>query len=317
MIHRFKLFRRIFRFRAPVFGAIILSVAACDANNPTDPITNDQPVAAPEAGPEAVSFSSAFRGGIPIGFFRLPTSALGSTYSGGRLSLEPKYALKTLMEVRARGGKVLIQLAGLQSYYKDARGHFSFTKWKARINRFRGINLTPFILSGTVAGHYLIDEPQDKKNWNGQPIPGATLEQMAKYSKQLWPGMVTIVRAPPGKIKWGGTYHYLDAAWAQVENPRGNLNVKYWFDQNVAAARSQGLALVVGLNVTKGNRNFTQMTPAQVRSWGSVLLNSSYPCAFISWKYVDAHMASASMKDAMRYLRTRAENRPAKSCRGT
>jgi hypothetical protein len=298
-----------------LFGAIVLATA-CNADDPTDPSVNTEPVAAPEAAPEAASFLMAYRGGIPIGFYSLPTTALGSVYSGGRLVLEPKYAISTLSQVKLRGGKVLVMLAGPQSYYKDSRGHFSFTKWKARIDRFKSINLAAFMKSGTIAGHYLIDEPQDAKNWNGQPIPGRTLDQMAAYSKQRWPGMLTIVRAPPGKIKWAGTYRYLDAAWAQVENPHGTLNVKAWFDQSVSAARSLGLALVVGLNVTKGNIGRTRMTPTQVRNWGSILLNSSYPCAFISWRYVDSHLASTSMRDAMRYLRSKAENRPSKSCRG-
>ena len=77
---------------------------------------------------------------------------------------------------------------------------------------------------GTVIAHYLIDEPYDPRNWAGQPIPGSTLEEMAQYSKQIWPNLTTIVRAEPYRIKWSGTYRYLDAAWAQFYNPRGNLD---------------------------------------------------------------------------------------------
>src|ERR687893_775059 len=74
------------------------------------------------------------------------------------------------------------------------------------------------------------------------------LEEMAKYSKQLWPNLPTVVRATPSKISWSGTYKYLDAAWAQVENVRGDLKIQDFLDQNVAGARKLGLALVVGLN---------------------------------------------------------------------
>ena len=86
---------------------------------------------------------------------------------------------------------------------------------------------------------------------------------------------------------------------------------------NVASAKRQGLGLVVGLNYLRGGVNKSKMTASQVKSWGSTLLSSTYPCAFISWKYDDRYLSSSGIRDAMSYLRNKAENRSARSCRGT
>jgi hypothetical protein len=312
--------RLLSRLRAPLLGAILIATASCDRPDLTEPIEASEPAAVPEATVEPAgdlepAFATAYQGGIPIGFFRQPNTAFGSIYSGAKQTIAPSALVSTLRQIKARGGKVVLSLADHEKYFKDSRGHFSFTKWKARIDRYRNINFSSFIKDGTITGHFMIDEPQDVKNWNGVAVSGATLEAMAKYSKQLWPGMATIVRAPPAKIRWRGTYRYLDAAWAQVENPRGTLDVTAFINSNVSAAKSQGLALVIGLNVSKGGTGFRRMTASQIRSWGSKALANSYPCAFLSWTYEGSYLATAPVRDAMRYLRSRAQSRGSKSCR--
>jgi hypothetical protein len=311
--------RRAARLRAPLVVAILLAFTACDTSNPTDPFANTDPVTVPDAVPETgvqPSFVTAYQGGIPFGHFGMPITAFGSVHSGSKNTVEPTYILNILRDTKARGGKMMLMLAGRDVYYKDANGHFSFTKWKARIDRFRKVDFSSYIKDGTIIGHYMIDEPQDKANWNGTIVPGSTLEAMAKYSKSIWPGLTTIVRAPPGKIGWSGTYHYLDAAWAQVANPWGTLNVDAFVSQNISAAKNEGLQLVVGLNISKGGYNRSRMTPTQIKSWGSKLLSSSYPCAFISWTYDSDYLSRSTVLDALRYLRSKAQNRTSKSCRG-
>ena len=81
---------------------------------------------------------------------------------------------------------------------------------------------------------------------------------MAKYSKQLWPNMPTIVRAEPSYL--GRNHQYLDAAWAQYLYRQGQRRVDF-LRRNVSAAQDRGLGLVVGLNVLKGaSPNGTRMT---------------------------------------------------------
>ena len=307
------------RLGASALSACLLTLAACDAGEVFEPQT-DAPLEAADAadpGDELVAFddtllAAASRRGIPIGNFAQPMSAFGRTYNGGHQNFSPGSIVRELKAIRARGGRVVVAFSGSPKYYRE-NGHFSFEKWKSRVKRFKGINLSQFIQDGTIIGHYLIDEPNDPANWRGRPVSPATLEQMAKYSKQLWPRMPTIVRVEPGYL--GRNHHYLDAAWAQYLHRKGP--VESFLRRNVSAAQDRRLGLVVGLNVLKGGSpNGTRMTASEVKKWGGALLNSSYPCAFISWTYNRSYLSSRGVGDAMRALRHKAESRSARSCRG-
>ncbi|HKP49631.1 MAG TPA: hypothetical protein VJU17_06410, partial [Gemmatimonadales bacterium] len=261
----------------------------------------------------APSFSSTFAGGIPFGTFAQPTEAFGSVLNGGKMNISPDLMLKTLAEIKARGGRVILAMAGSESYYKDAQGHFSFSLWKERVNRFRGVNLSSYVADGTVIGTYLIDEPNDPSNWNGEPIPGSMLEEMAKYSKSIWPTMNTIVRTQATYLdNFSTTYKYLDAAWAQYAERFGDP--KAFLAANVAAAKNKGLALVTGLNISMGTTGKTELSAKQIESWGSALLADSYPCAFISWQYREAYMSRTDIRAAMASLAQKARSHAARAC---
>lgn len=306
MTYTFKLSRRIARLRAPLFAALILTLAGCDDENSLGPGPGDQ---APLPGPVA---SAAFAGGIPIGFFAQPTSLFGDRYNGAHQNISPNVLLEELAVIKARGSKVILSLSGSPTYYVDDSGGFSLSKWKARVDRYKGVNFSAYIKDGTVIGHYMIDEPNDPANWDGEPVPPSMLEEMGRYSKQLWPDMPTIVRVEPSYLN--RDHRYVDAAWAQYLSRRGAVDD--YIQRNVTAAQERGLALVVGLNVLRGGTpNGTKMTASQVESWGSTLLSSSYPCAFISWEYDAGFLSSSGMGSAMDALRRQAENRSTRSCR--
>jgi hypothetical protein len=76
------------------------------------------------------------------------------------------------------------------------------------------------------------------------------------------------------------------------------------------------LALVVGINFLRGNGG-SAVTASQLESWGGALLSSSYPCAFLSWKYESKYMEQRGIQAAIETLSQKAQNRPSKSCRGT
>jgi hypothetical protein len=325
MSHSFKLSRRIARFRPPVAAALLFSLVSCNGGetfNPdgssitADPADQGQALdennevhgVAVEPSGAAISFA----GGIPMGIFALPTSELGSVYNGAFRNISPNLLNQYLSAIRSRGGKIVLMMAGSQRNYKNDDGTFSLTKWKARVDRYRHVNFSSFINDGTIVAHYLIDEPYDWRNFGGKPVTGSTLEEMARYSKSIWPNLKTVVRAEPYYIKWNGTYRYLDAAWAQYLWRKGNVND--YLRKNVATAKGMGLGLIVGLNlVGGGSPNGTWMSPSEVKDWGSALLNSDYPCAFISWRYNSTKLGG-SMRDAMSTLRRKAQSRPSRSC---
>jgi hypothetical protein len=315
MTYTFKLSRRLARLRVPLVVGLVLTLFGC---NPTDSLDPDTSTPGAPAGQstqvEAPSLASvSFPGGIPFGLSKQPATAYGSVFDGAKNTFDPASIVSTLAAIKSRGGKVAIMLAGPEWYYKDADGHFSFTKWKARIDRFNNVNFSSYVTDGTVIGHFLIDEPQDPTNWNGVPVPQSTLEAMAQYSKQRWPNMVTIVRTWPDYLdNWSGTYHYLDAAWAQYAANR--FPDPYAFiSNNVTKAKARGLALVVGLNLIDGSPTRGNMSADQIQNYGTALLSSTYPCSFISWQYRDSYLTSSRM-DALKVLRQKAQNRSFKTC---
>jgi hypothetical protein len=287
----------------------MLALAACESSEPFNPESSTPPV--PEGMAAAPTVASAFAGGIPFGYFRQPTSEFGSRFNGAHRNIAPYALVKELAAIKARGGKVVLMFAGNERHYKEG-GHFSLTKWKARVNRFKGVNFGPYVNDGTVIGHYLIDEPNDPFNWGGKPVTPAVMEEMAKYSKQLWPNMPIVVRVEPSYLS--SNHRYLDAAWAQYLSRKGTAGD--FIKKNVAAAQQRGLGLIVGLNVLYGGTpNGTRMTASEVESWGSTLLGSTYPCAFISWQYNSGYLSSSGILSAMSALRRKAESRGTKSCR--
>ncbi len=303
---------------------LFATLGACENSTSPESITSTTPqgttdaagaeiLAVPAA--EASLASSGWSGGIPFGTFRQPTSEFGARFNGAMRNIYPQFLRSELAQIKARGGKVALMMVGPERYYKDASGRFSLSKWKDRMDRFKGVDIDSYINDGTVIGHYLIDEPQDPANWNGQPVPPAVLEDMAQYSKQRWPNMPTIVRTWPDYLsKYSGNYRYLDAAWAQYAAKRFP-DTREFIQTNVAKAKAKGLALIVGLNLIDGSPTKGQMSASQVKQYGETLMSDSYPCAFISWQYRESYMTS-SVKDAMSTLRNRAESRPSKNCRG-
>jgi hypothetical protein len=304
-------------WRAALLPLLFLPLFSC---TPTDPLA-ESPSANGPATPaaEVPSLTVAYAGGIPFGLYSLPTAMYGSIYNGAlrnaRTLDTAGIFMSTLAAIKARGGKVVLNLTGSHWHYVDADGHFWFAKWKARVDTFRKYNFTSYITDGTITAHYLMDEPSDASNFAGQAVSGATVEAMAKYSKSIWPTMPTVVRAESSYLlRWPG-YQYLDATWAQYVYRKGDAAT--FINRNIADAKKLGLALAVGLNIKKGGPDGKTMTPDQIRTWGSVLLTSLYPCAFISWEYPgrESYFATTSVKSAMSSLRAKAQNRAFKPCK--
>jgi hypothetical protein len=292
MTYLFKLARRTARLRALSLIALGAALAGCD----TDRLTNssEQGVPASEPVTLAPAFAVGFRGGLPFGTWALPTSMFGDVYNGAVRNIDPSQLLSELAAIKARGGRVILAMAGNEENYKDAA------------------NFNSYIDDGTVMGHYIIDEPNDPANWGNQPVPGTMVEELAAYSKSIWPKMATVVRVEPTYLaKWTG-YHALDAAWAQWVTNRGDP--ADYIRGQAAEAQKIGLNLVTGLNIIKGAPNQQPLSASTVLSAGSALLANDYPCAFISWEYDADYLARSDIKSAMGQLSNKAEAHSAHSC---
>jgi hypothetical protein len=291
--------------RAPLLTLLMLAFAGCDtADHLTSTTLGDAPV----------NLSSASSSGIPFGTSAMPLSLYGSIYTGGHVNPErPEYLLSRLAEIRGAGARVVLALAGGPNNFKNADGTFNFDLWKARVDRYSSIDFTSYISDGTVLGHYLIDQPNCSACWGGQAIPRDMVEAMAQYSKSIWPAMTTVARADPTWLEeYSGQYVYLDAGWAQYVARKGDINT--YLAANLAAAESEGLGLIVGLNLLEGGPDGSQMSAKQLKSWGATLLGSPYACAFISWKYDGAYFARSDIASALEFLSSKAKRHAPSSC---
>jgi hypothetical protein len=266
--------------------------------------------------------------GIVFGSFDLETSDLDRVHTGWMQggALDPSTILSKLSATRSKGGRAVIKLSkGKDSYVKNADGTFSLSKWKSLVSRYRNVNLDPYISDGTILGHYLIDEPHRASRWGGKAISPSTLEEMARYSKQLWPNMTTMVRVSPGYLAGASTtYRYLDAAWSQYAYVKG-ATVGTWIGSEVATAKRAGLGLVVGLNVLNGGDGSSRiagttsgkyaMSASEVRSYGTTLLNQSYACGFFNWMFDSRYYGRTDIRNAMADVSALARSHAKTSCR--
>ena len=265
--------------------------------------------------------------GIVFGTFQIPTSLLSTVHTGTLEggAIDEVNAMTYLIATKAKGGRIVIKMCrGRDDFVKNADGTFSFTKWKALVDRFRKVNLAPYIADGTILGHFLIDEPHRTAKWGGKIISQATLEAMAKYSKSIWPGMTTFVRVVPSWLASAPvTYIHLDAGWLQYETFRGNVtNV---VTAEVAAAKRKGLGLIVGLNVLDGGNGTSRipgwtrgkyaMSASEIRTYGTAMLNQTYSCGFYNWMWDSPYYGRSDVKTALAELSTKARNHVKTPCR--
>jgi hypothetical protein len=357
MTHTFKLARRAARFRTAAAIAAVIGLGACDNADrlgplnpadapialadtaPADPTAidtlvltgdtlSDAEAEANEALPEAAFVSASTTRGIAFGQYQMKNTALSPVYNAVLRLPGPGNIIMTLASARAKGGRVLVKLANHDKYTMNRNGTFNLSKWKTQISRFKKIKFDSYIKDGTLLGHYLLDEPYDASNWGGRKIPPKTVEEMAKFSKKLWPGMTTFVRAPPDYLAATGIkYKYLDVGWAMYEYSKSRTDVRKWIKTQASAARRAGIKLVVGLNVLNGGAPGSGirgvhsrykkygMSAKQVRSWGAILLEEAQACAFYNWRYDAKYYGRSDIKSAMNYLSSKIKSRSRTSCR--
>ena len=303
--------------RAIAAVGLALTFVGCNASDRLSPATEGT---ATQQLPELAS--ATVPAGIAFASYNLPMSLMGSIHTGTILASTPSGVLSSLAAVKARGGRVFLRLHG-DAVVRNTDNTFNLDKWKAQVARFRNINFTPYINDGTIIGHFVVDEPHFGSRWGNKVIPQSTVETMARYSKQLWPTMKTIVSAPP---TWFAavavTYTYLDAAWAIYYAKIGNPT--NWINNQTSKAKLKRLGLVASLNVLDGGNgssgfagnypNKFSMSATELWSYGTALLAQSYVCAFAMWKYTSAYYGRADIKSAMAELSRKAKSHAPTSC---
>jgi hypothetical protein len=259
--------------------------------------------------------------GIPFGPAQQPSETFGPQFHGTITGAVPDSLLLDLERARRTDTRVLVNFTGNEQNLRDENG-FSLTKWKARMDRFRGMDLSSYIEDGTIIGHFLLDEPSDKANWNGDQVTHEEIDEMGRYSKERWPTMLTIIRAWPEYLR-GYSYQYVDGVRFHYLERLGPLEP--WIENHFNEARAMGLAIVSGLNVLNGGSSNSgipgrkegkfAMSAAELRNWGERLLAEPDICAFFMWEW-DAHYYDrADIKPVLADLKRLAEDKPKRLCK--
>ncbi len=180
---------------------------------PPDTTTPDDPPPPP----------STVAGALPFGLELAPTAEYTTRWTGSVYKATPSQLVDQLTEAAGSQMKLIVMMA-VTSQVKNADGTFSLTKWKAEVDQYRSLSLGSRISDKTLYLHYLVDQPQCSSCWGGKAIPWSTVEDMAKYSKSIWPSLATTARvAPTDLAKATFQWTYLDAGWAQYNTKKGDI----------------------------------------------------------------------------------------------
>jgi hypothetical protein len=265
--------------------------------------------------------------GIVFAADNIPSNLLSNVTTGSKRGggIDQSNVLSLLSDARSRKARIILKMSkGADSYIQNSDGTFSLTKWKSLVDRFKSVNLGPYISDGTLLGHFLIDEPHRASKWGGKVIPQSTVEAMAKYSKQIWPGLNTFVHT---QMSWlassSVTYVYLDAGYAQYAANKGD--VSSWISGEISKARSKGLGLFAGVNALNGGNGSSgirgtssgsySMSAKELKNYGSIILNQSYDCGFVVWAYNSTYYSRSDIKSALSDLSNIARSHAKTACR--
>jgi hypothetical protein len=255
--------------------------------------------------------------GVPFGMFEQPVSATGGLYT---LSVMPQHmrAIPALPELARKGAKIILNVTNSGNCAKDL-GAFSLELWKTCFRQFAYDDpqarelITEAGDNGTLLAIYLLDEPNHPRRWGPRgTVTQAMVEEMAAYSKSLFPRIPTVVRASPEWLAEGNvTYRALDGAWAQYRRNRGPI--EEYIRKHTEKARELGLCLVFSLNIIDGGttdaadpmfsgwdsgRKLYEMSPAEIISYGLPMVQAQ-PWAVGAWDYRPAYLSKPGVREAM------------------
>jgi hypothetical protein len=291
----------------------------------------------PDAGPHGPDSTYAGVGqGIPFGEFGLSLEQFRPPYTGAVVLVSRSSVASVLRAAQDRKLRLVLNLAGGGRHSRNPDGTFNLELWKARIDTYRDVDFSPYVTEGLVLAHYLLDEPGASRTWGGRPLSRAEIEEMARYSKSIWPALPTTVRATAEWLGRGDTtYTSLDIAWAQWAGPHhgggAGLTPEQFRDQNVARAKELELGLIFGMNYLNGgdgssgvpgtdlHPEWWQMSAAELAHVGTVLAGAPYACALLSWRHHATFEGRPEVRAALDSVARVAAGRGGTSClrRGT
>jgi hypothetical protein len=194
--------------------------------------------------------------------------------------------------VRDAGLSVNLRMAGDHSYYTNAEGDFDLAAWKEMLAPWEGSGVQEYIDDGTLAHHMLLD---DIDTFAGRSPDGDDLEEMARYSKSIMPGLRVAVREEAAEVPHpsAGGFESLDASINQYVSWAGD--VESYALRNQEAAEALGLDIINGLNIADGGNGTSEqagwsegrwaMSATEIVTYGHVLSAVPGCVMFLAWEY--------------------------------
>jgi len=208
-------------------------------------------------------------------------------------TVDPRYALTQILPIaRDAGVKVTLRLTGDHPRYTTPAGDFDLDAWKAALAPWANPDVRPYIDDGTLFGHMLLD---DIYTFEGRAPTAAELEEMARYSKQLLPGLMTFVREKATGMPEhaGGRYEHVDAVVNQYRSREGD--VEDYAATQARRANALGLGIINGLNIANGGDGSSgqpgwgegryAMSAEEIARYGAVMAAVPGCGMFLNWEY--------------------------------
>jgi hypothetical protein len=205
----------------------------------------------------------------------------------------PEYAVQTLLPMaRDAGFRVTLRLTGDHPRYTTPDGDFDLAAWKGMLDPWSGSGVEAFIDDGTLVGHMLLD---DIHNFEGQDPDGAALDEMARYSHELFPDLMVFVRERATEMPEppGGRYHHVDAVVHQYKASHGDVD--RFVVVEGARAKALGVGVIAGLNIANGGDGSSgqagwqegryAMSGAEILAYGSRLADEPGVLGLLAWEY--------------------------------
>ncbi len=207
-------------------------------------------------------------------------------------SENPTYTVNTLLPlVESSGMKVTLRLTAWNDDLVT-NGNFDINKWKEDLVVWSNSGVQTYIDNGTLIGHMLLD---DILTFTGADPTATELDEMARYSKELFPDLMTFVRnqATTMPVPPDGTYEYLDAIVNQYSARDGD--VETYAVTEAAAAERLNVGMINGLNIADGGdgssgqagwrEGFYAMSATEINYYSEALLNVPGVTMFLMWEY--------------------------------
>jgi PKD repeat protein len=228
------------------------------------------------------------------------------------------------------------------NFVKDANGNWQMSLFEDELERYNTPTLRAKIAQrsqdGTIIGHVLADDILSSRIWGtSAPLQGAVLDNMAAYSRQLFPDLYTIVRA---RVFQCGdfAYQHLQSVNAQYVFGRGGvsqggMSLDAWRRADALAYAQQeeadlaalpggvgaNMEMIYGLNIVNGGDGTSgwpgdgspagafAMGASELRAYTDVLAPRTFKM-FSAWErgangQQDAYLDDTAIRSALLYCR--------------